>query len=141
MRVQQGLGNKHPRPPTPHRRTLHPRYHLRICHTIFSKASKDAEWYCPAFLMYCILIGWKVSCARYEDANATGGGAELVEGTVKSTPTCMNRGDKNIVPGSWRVCVSRDLLISRILPAFFGARWASRYLHRTARPYKTESLG
>ena len=99
MRVQQGLGNKHPRPPTPHRRTLHPRYHLWICHTIFSKASKDAEWYCPAFLMYCILIGWRVSFARYEDANATGGGAELVEGTVKSTPTCMNRGDKNIVPG------------------------------------------
>ena len=39
MRVQQGLGNKHPRPPTPRRLTLHPRYYLRICHTIFSKAN------------------------------------------------------------------------------------------------------
>ena len=79
--------------------TLYPRYYLRICHTIFSKASKDAEWYCPAFLALCILIGWRLTYARYEDANATGGGAELVEGTVKSMPTCMSRGDKNIVPG------------------------------------------
>ena len=57
MRTQQGLGNKHPRPPTPRNSSTHPPYHLQTCHTIFSKASKDAEWYCPAFLTCCILIG------------------------------------------------------------------------------------
>lgn len=26
-----------------------------------ARQSKDAEWYCPAFLTTCILIGWRVS--------------------------------------------------------------------------------
>lgn len=128
MRVQQGLGIKHPRPPTPHRRTLHPRYYLRICHTIFSKANKDAEWYCPAFIMYCFVIGWRVSFARYEDANATGGGAELVEGTVKSTPTCMNRGDKNIVPDHSR-SVQVDNCYQPYLTCLLGSVFGLQYTY------------
>lgn len=101
MRVQQGLGNKHPRPPTPHNfeLILH-----TTCRFVTPYSARQArfptnwQWYCPAFLACCILIGWEVSSGRYEDANATGGGAELVEGTVKPTPTCMNRRDTLIVP-------------------------------------------
>jgi hypothetical protein len=82
--------------------TSHSHFILSILHADLSHHIQQGKQGCRMVLPrfpYMLHLDWpRVIFARYEDANATGGGAELVEGTVKSTPTCINRRHKTIVP-------------------------------------------
>ena len=90
--------------------------HADLSHHI-QQGKQGCRMVLPRFPFMLRLDWLRVTFARYEYANATGGGAELVEGTVKSTPTCMNRRHKTIVPdhGGFEKSIPA---VNRILPVF-----------------------
>jgi hypothetical protein len=88
---------------------------LNLSHHI-QQGNMDAEWYCPAFFTYSLLIGCKPRGLRYE--YATGGGAELVSGRRyrEVYGDLHELGEQNNCSVGWWVCKLQHLH-SLFLPA------------------------